>query len=260
MSGAIEPTSEVALSRLRPGTERLLLFAVGLAAFGVYIITGRLNYGRVAKTLATPLDDAIPFAPSWEWFYFLIYFMVAVPLFQIRDLRLLRRVIAGFVVAQIAANVVFGVLPVRMIRPEHAIEPARSFVEWGLGLNYLVDPPTNCFPSLHVGNAFYAALVAIAVDPPVGVVMTLLAALIAASTLFTKQHYAADVIGGLVLAWASFRAFVAGQIPEGVPREQLVYPRKLLLVLPAVFLAAIACLLYAYASGWTYPWPTPYAG
>jgi membrane-associated phospholipid phosphatase len=239
--------------------ERVLLYGAAVAVYGIYLVTGRVMFGAAAKSMATPLDAAIPFVPAWEWFYFAIYVTVFVPLFQIRDVRALRRAVLGFAVAQIAANVVFCVLPVRMVRPEAALDPHASFTRWGLGLNYLLDPPMNCFPSLHVGNAFYAAFVARRVDRPVGRFMVALAVAIAFSTLFTKQHYALDCAGGLVLGWLCYRTCFASHVAEDGHAAGILFPRKLLLVVPGAFVAMVAVLYWLYRSGMTYQWPTPYA-
>jgi membrane-associated phospholipid phosphatase len=249
-----------AAGTLSPLAERWLLFAAAFAVYTMYLVSGRLIFGRTAKTLATPIDDAIPFAASWEWAYVFIYAAVFLPLLQIRDLRVLRRAVLGFAVCQIVANILFFAFPVRMVRPEHLIEPGRSLVEWGLALNYSLDPPVNCFPSLHVANAFYAALVCWSLDRAVGRGMIAAAVLIAVSTLFTKQHYVADALAGLFLGFACWRRFFAGQIPDDVPREALVYPRRRLLAVPIAFGLAVAVCWYAYRAGWRYTWPTPYGG
>lgn len=261
MTGTVPQNYEETGARaLSPALERWLLIAAAFGAYVIYLVTGRLIFGRVTKTLATPLDDAIPLAPAWEWADAFIYTAVFVPLLQIRDLRVLRRAVLGFAVAQVVANMVFILFPVRMMRPEALVDPGRSLVEWGLGLNYALDPPVNCFPSLHVANALYAALVAWRLDRAVGRVMIPCAFAIAVSTLFTKQHYVADATAGLVLGWACYRRYFARHVPEDLPREALVFPRKYLLLVPGVFVAFAACCWFFYSSGVRYAWPSPYAG
>ena len=61
---------------------------------------------------------------------------------------------------------------------------------------WLFDVPTNCFPSLHVALATIAAFF----WPRQRRMATIWAAGIALSTLTTKQHYAIDVVGGLIVS------------------------------------------------------------
>ena len=54
--------------------------------------------------------------------------------------------------------------------------------------------------SLHVAQCFIAALVCHRVHRGAGAVAGVWAFLVALSTLFTKQHYVVDVLGGILLA------------------------------------------------------------
>ncbi len=77
---------------------------------------------------------------------------------------------------------------------------ADGFLPWTLGLIYDIDPPRNCFPSLHVAWAFVAGLSCHRVHRGVGLAAIGWASLIGISTLYTEQHYFADVIAGVLLA------------------------------------------------------------
>jgi len=65
---------------------------------------------------------------------------------------------------------------------------------------YIVDEPNNCFPSLHVSISFLASFVMWRKSRIEGVFFLIWSAAISISTLTTKQHYVADIIGGTLIA------------------------------------------------------------
>ncbi len=72
-------------------------------------------------------------------------------------------------------------------------------------MTYAVDVTRNLFPSLHVTISLFTAFALGRFRPRSRLPMLLWAALIAALTLFVRQHYAVDVLGGLLLAVVIWR-------------------------------------------------------
>jgi membrane-associated phospholipid phosphatase len=72
------------------------------------------------------------------------------------------------------------------------------------GLLYLIDSPTNCFPSLHVALAILSAIFISRENRVFGKIAVCWALLVIVSTLTVKQHYFVDVIGGVVVAAFSY--------------------------------------------------------
>jgi membrane-associated phospholipid phosphatase len=61
--------------------------------------------------------------------------------------------------------------------------------------------PYNSFPSMHVGFSLFSALfILILGDVTLGVIALLWTVLVAASTLFAKQHHFLDIVAGVILA------------------------------------------------------------
>lgn len=235
---------------------RMLLVLAAAGVFCGYFAINRYTIGRETHSLETFIDALIPFSPIWQWFYFAIYYFLFLPGLLIRDFGVFKRTVAAFVCVQVVAYVCFLAFPVRMCRPVDPF-PLDTFWAWGVALNYALDPPFNCFPSLHLANAFLAAFVARRLDRAVGGVALVIAVLIGLSTLFTKQHFLADVFGGTALAYGSYRIFVEPHIPD-LPRRELSYGRARLLVLPAAYGAVVLVLFIGYRSGWQpFPWPLP---
>src|SRR5262249_45538872 len=95
-----------------------------------------------------------------------------------------------------------------VLRPALAPVPVidSGFTRWVVQLVYDNDLPFNCFPSYHVTLSQLAALAVWELDREgrrvAGRLAWAVAIAIAASTVLVKQHYLADVAGGVLLAWA----------------------------------------------------------
>jgi membrane-associated phospholipid phosphatase len=181
--------------------------------------------GSRAHTLQTPIDRLVPFAPAWMFAYVAIYPAVLVPAVAIRSTALLRRVGVAQLVVQTAAFACFLLAPVTSVglRPD-AVE-VDSFPTWAVALNYRIDAPLNCFPSLHVASTTLGAFALARVSRPLGLFGAALAAVIALSTMFVKQHYLADVVAGGLLAMVVARATIGDVHDASTHRERRVAQR-----------------------------------
>ena len=133
----------------------------------------------------------------------------------------------------ITAYACFLVYPTVAPRPPEVV--GDGFAAWGLRFLYDADPPYNCFPSLHVAHSFVSALTCYRLDRRLGHGMLLCASLVAISTVFTKQHYIADVLAGIVLAFAAYVVILRGYHGPNVPElERRLAPMLALGVLAVV--------------------------
>lgn len=189
------------------------VFLVLAGAYGVftlsYLSINVFSVGRPAHTLFLPGEDRIPFIPEFEFLYVLGYFLPVLALFALPGPAALRRLLVAFGLTLAVAYATYLAFPVWFERP--AFEPD-SLATWLLWLEYH-DPSYNHFPSLHVATSW---LVYLACRDGVRHSGWLLgvATGIAASTLFVKQHYLADVAYGIALAGTAWLA--AGRLaPAG---------------------------------------------
>ena len=253
-SSETERSSGSRQARVPAAIVKLLLALLGTALFGLYLTINALSAGRPARSLETPLDRAIPFRPAWTYVYVAAFVFPFLPLALVRHLGVFKRTVAAFAAVLLFCCACYLVFPVRIERPTFPIE---SLATWGLGLTYTIDHPYNCFPSFHLGSAFLTALVAWRLDRAIGAGAFLLATLIGVSTLFTKQHFAADVAAGILVAYAAFRAIVARHVPD-LPRLALTYGRPVTLVIPAAYTVAVAISFLLYRAGsLPFSWPPP---
>jgi membrane-associated phospholipid phosphatase len=191
-----------------------MVVLVSLVPLYVFIASG--FHDRTVYAPSTALDHAIPVVPVWSLVYGALYlFLIALPVFVVREEEHLRRTVWAYLLIWITAYIIFMSYPTIAPRPEKISET--GFGAWGLEFLYDVDPPYNCFPSLHVAHSFVSALTAYRVHRQVGIFAIVSAAIVAISTLFTKQHYVVDVIGGVALALIAYWLFLRTYSREKVP-------------------------------------------
>lgn len=190
---------------------------VFFALVPLYILIPALYPPATRHVPELPLDRAWPLVPAWALAYGALYlFLILLPAFVVRQQELIRRTVHAYLLIWLTSYACFFVIyPTVATRPDQV--SGEGFGVWGLRALYSADPPYNCFPSLHVAHSFVSALAVSRVHRRLGVVAVASGILVALSTLFTKQHYVLDVVGGIGLAAVAYRIFLAGYPPARVP-------------------------------------------
>ncbi|HVZ73787.1 MAG TPA: phosphatase PAP2 family protein [Polyangia bacterium] len=205
----VAPAPELASARYR-WTLGLSLAALQSA---IYFGIGQAHFQRSTELLRTRLDDAIPFLPWTSWCY--LPFYATIFILAIGGVR--RRIVFDRAARSIVAVMSIGAICHLTIRAEyprpvlHAPYPdlSSAFMAWVQH----IDAPGNVFPSLHVAHTTMLSIILLRDRPVLGRVALVMATLLAASTLTTKQHFIADVISGYVLAFAGAAWAVRGIPP-----------------------------------------------
>ena len=233
-----------------PGFVTFLVWRSHLAAALVsmapmYFVIAILTRGRPTHIPEIALDRAIPVQPEWMFVYGSLYvFVVVLPLLVVREPGLIRRAMQSYLLVMVVSYAGFLLYPTSAPRTDAV--PGEGFAAWTLRLAYSLDPPYNCFPSLHVAYSFVSALACARVHHGVGRVGVAWAALIGVSTVFTKQHYVLDVAGGTAAAGLAYVLFLRRHPREAVPdAERRRAPRRALAA-AAAFLVMIAAFWTAY--------------
>lgn len=180
------------------------------------IIPGYVFIGDLLppQSLHVPIllgDGFIPLQPAWALVYGSLYLFVLLPFLILRDADDIRRTALAYLTLWITAYICFIAYPTAAPHPEKLI--AHDFFAWDLQMIYSADVPANCFPSLHVAQSVLSAFICFRIHRRVGIAALLWASLIALSTLFTKQHYVADVIAGIAMACVAYAVFLRGRRP-----------------------------------------------
>ena len=168
------------------------------------------------------VDHHIPVVAAFVFPYLSLYVLLAISLW-----RFLQAESRIFVITAVAISLdlaisylVFIFYQTRVERPDIlGSDVSSSILRWV----YSLDKPFNAFPSLHTSLSTLLALLWGRVGSRTQPAIALWALLIIASTLFTKQHYIADVFGGVAVALISyfgvtrFSTFAEGRVGGRFP-------------------------------------------
>ena len=160
-----------------------------------YLLLNQYHLRAPIELPLSPLDRAIPFVAWTMWPYLVLMLLdVVVPL-ALRDRQVFRETIFAYVVA-IALNFVFWtLLPTTYPRP--APPSGDSITEAAFRIMVSVDSPASCFPSGHITIPAVACWGFVREHPKLRLVVWVIFLLFSLTVLTTKQHYVADILGGL---------------------------------------------------------------
>jgi membrane-associated phospholipid phosphatase len=250
LPGAMHARAPIYVLAALPGLVAYLAFRTILAPAFVsllpmYFVIGYMTRDWPAYRPEIALDRLMILTPPWTIVYASLYvFTGGMILLVVRDPTLLRRTMKALLAVMLSAYAGFLLYPTAAPRPSHVA--AEGFTPWMLEAVYGMDPPYNCFPSLHVAYAFVAALACSRVHRGVGVAAMIWAGLIGVSTVYTKQHYAVDVPAGAALAVVACLVFLRGpaQLPP-TDRDRQRAPARALMV-ATVYGAIVAVFWIVY--------------
>ncbi|HJU76123.1 MAG TPA: phosphatase PAP2 family protein [Gemmatimonadaceae bacterium] len=211
----------------------------------LYLVIAGMVRGRPVNVPAIALDNAFPLQPTWALIYGSLYaYLIVLPVLVVRQQDHIRRTVWAYLTVWIVAYVVFLMYPTVAPRPTNV--EGDGFGAWGLRALYGADPPYNCFPSIHVAHSFVSALTCYRVHRHVGITAIVCAVLVALSTLYTKQHYVVDVIGGVLLAVAAYAVFLRNYPSDTIPEFERRLAPTLAVCVISVITLGVATFWFAY--------------
>jgi membrane-associated phospholipid phosphatase len=220
-----------------------MILLVSLIPFYL-VIAGRAR-GSAVHAPELALDRLLPLIPTWALVYGALYlFLIVLPVFVVQQEEMIRRTVWAYLTVWIVSYTCFLLYPTFAPRPDKVM--GNGFAVWGLRFLYDADPPYNCFPSLHVAHSFVSALACYRVHHTLGLVAVSCASLVAISTLFTKQHYVADVIAGIFLAVVAYAVFLRKYSRANIPELHRRLAPVLALCVSGIVGLDFACFWVAY--------------
>jgi len=180
-----------------------------------YDWTGQLYPASSGFRLETSLDAMIPFVPEMVVFYvYLFYPVVIFTMLYFAFVEYKKGYALGWSLVAIngIAVLIYIVFPVSTFwyRQELLAQPMVGNVWANQVYNIFAnDTSFNCFPSLHAAVSTicfftwfqYAKTKPSKITKSVAAISLAIAAGVILSTLFIKQHYIADEVAGIALAW-----------------------------------------------------------
>ncbi len=165
--------------------------------------------------LNTALDNIIPFAPAWAIFYIYLFYPLSaltMAYFGFIGYKEGYALAWALVLINVVADVFYIVFPVTtdIYRSALLASPmtGNPFAE-AMYAHFRGDPSFNCFPSLHAAVSTICAYAWFrharshpnVLTKAIAIGVAIIALGVVLSTLFVKQHYIADEIAGILLAW-----------------------------------------------------------
>lgn len=155
--------------------------------------------------LSTRFDTWVPLWPVW-----VIPYLLCLPVWVggliwaiwKMDEELFRSFISACLFVQMSAMSLFYFFPTYVKRP---ILNSGNWATQILQMVYRNDGDYNAFPSGHVYQTSLICLFYNHLYPGYSWLWTCIVVIVALSTLFTRQHYLVDPLGGLAIAWFGYR-------------------------------------------------------
>lgn len=193
-----------------------------------YMIIYQIWFVYVERTVTrrfhivhTVVDDYIPFVeifiiPYILWFG---YVAIAIAWFFFKDVQDYYKLCTFLFVGMTVFLVISTIYPNGHYLRPRVFERDNIFISMVKGL-YMIDTPTNLFPSIHVYNSIGVYLAVMHSDKLkdkkwVRVTSFILSSSIVASTMFLKQHSVFDVITGCVMALVMYTLVYANDWQPG---------------------------------------------
>jgi membrane-associated phospholipid phosphatase len=187
------------------------IFGTGLLNAGVNILLAiaiictiqlyyRFNHGPNIIFLKTPIDDLIPVVRLFVIPYITLWPIIfsTLVLFLLFRTRLYQSAALSIIAVHLTSYMFYFFLQSYIIRPQ--LTGTDIFTKL-IQYVYTVDNPYNDFPSLHTSLSTVLAVHWLRIDKRIGLPVSAWVILIVLSTVFIKQHYIADIFGGLILAF-----------------------------------------------------------
>jgi membrane-associated phospholipid phosphatase len=171
-----------------------------VAVYFVSQIYGLLNHGPAVLNLHTALDSAIPVIPVFVIPYNSLqpYIYATLILFLLFRTKYFQSAALAMITVWMISYGFYYFLQSEVIRP--VLTGTDVFSKMVMAV-YNGDNAFNDFPSLHTSLSTILAIHWMRVNKTLGIILSIWTALIVAATLFIKQHYIADMIFGLALAF-----------------------------------------------------------
>lgn len=181
-----------------------------LTAFGVNMVIYSGTMALCANwkhfDFTTSFDRAVPVIPSFMYIYFGCYIFWIINYILIGHLgkEHFYKYITADILSRFVCGLFFVFLPTTNLALRETVTLTGStLAEKLLQFLYMVDQPTNLFPSIHCLVSWFC-FIGIrgqkAIPKWYRVFSCIFAILVFISTQVTKQHYIVDVLGGVILA------------------------------------------------------------
>ncbi|MEO5970291.1 MAG: phosphatase PAP2 family protein [Bdellovibrionia bacterium] len=185
-----------------------VVLAFGSIAFLLYILSNHFHWFTPQLLPMSWLDNAVPFIPLTVWIYISEYLFFVAVVLTCKDMINLNKYIYSIMGLQTVSVLIFTIWPTTYPRDLFPLTHDLDYLTY-FAFNTLrsADTPASCCPSLHVSSVYLSSFIFIVDQRGKFPFFFIWGTLIALSTLTTKQHYAIDVVTGLIMAVITYWIF-----------------------------------------------------
>jgi len=190
---------------------RMLLMLGALLVQSIYIPTSLLTQGGIAPKLPV---DIFPLWTVWVIPYVLCYPLWVGGLVWLvwkADEERFRTAVAALFLTCLLGVSVYLIFPTYVVLPELQGD---DFLASLLRAIQVAGGNHDALPSAHVYTTMALALLYRNWHPKQSRLWAAIVVIVSLSTLFTKQHYIADVLAGYLTAWVGYRCALWRSIPR----------------------------------------------
>ncbi len=194
---------EITLKKMVNNQNKWTIIAFASLIFGIlYKLSGAISYKNGVILTLLDFEEKIPLIPSTIWIYIVLYPIYLIwSLTTFKDENNMNKLLYSFLLLTLISCAIFISFPLNYPREYYPLLFSETISHKLLQYVRLIDKPSNCFPSLHVGLCFLFAFIHKNESKKRYVISLLISFSIAISTLTTKQHYFYDLVGGFILSF-----------------------------------------------------------
>ena len=140
-------------------------------------------------------DDVIPFIPIFIIPYIGYFFYVIMTIIYLWNTKYINSFFITYIISYIIAGLFWYFVPNGVKRPKIIKKDVFSRLT---AFIHKYDDDTNGFPSAHIFASFICTYFLLIAYPEQFILIWSINLLISFSTVFVKQHYVLDILGGLI--------------------------------------------------------------
>lgn len=181
------------------------MFIMAGLFMALYSGAGAISYQSGVFLPMPEFERSIPFLNWTIWIYIVLYPIYIIwALANYKNEGEMNKTVYGFILLTVISCLLFILFPVNYPRELYPLAPGTDITTQIFMAMRVLDKPSNCLPSLHVGICYLFAYAFLKESRGKFIISFLISSLIAYSTLTTKQHYIYDIALGFLLSSAIY--------------------------------------------------------
>ncbi|MEK7495578.1 MAG: phosphatase PAP2 family protein [Patescibacteria group bacterium] len=176
---------------------KIFLLILFLFAKSIYVV---LNKRKSKYYWKIKFDDSIPLIPIFVIPYIGFYIYIVTTIIFLWNTKYINNFFITYIIAYILAGLFWYFIPNGVKRP--IIKNKNIFSKLATFI-HKADNDTNGFPSAHVFATLICSYFLSLVFPEYSILIWSVNFFICISTVFVKQHYVLDILGGIITFWLS---------------------------------------------------------